>query len=96
MPKIDLESIQDIVRGADPEGLLAGGAPQDEYEPEEDELYAELEHLPATEITEELVHQFLTTIWESAFDSESTPEREAGLATIVDRIVHFFGPDSTY
>ena len=43
MARIDLESIQDIVRGADPEGLLAGGAPQDEYEPEEDELYAELD-----------------------------------------------------
>jgi len=96
MPRIDLESIQDIVRAADPEGLLAAGAPQDEYEPEEDELYAELEHLPASEITEELVHQFVSDIWESAFDSESTPEREAGLATIVDRIVHFFGPDSTY
>jgi len=96
MPHIDLESIQDIVRAADPEGLLAAGAPQDEYEPEEDELFAELEHLPATEVTEELVHQFLVAIWESAFDSESTPEREAGLATIVDRIVHFFGPDSTY
>ena len=96
MPKIDLESIQDIVRAADPEGLLAGGAPQDEYEPEEDEIYAELEHLPATEITEELVHQFLTTIWEAAFDGESTPEREAGLQTIVERIVHFFGPESSY
>jgi hypothetical protein len=96
MPRIDLESIQDIVRGADPEGLLAGGAPQDEYEPEEDELYAELEHLPATEMTEELVHQFLAAIWESAFDSESNPEREAGLQTIVERIVHFFGPDSVY
>ena len=96
MARIDLESIQDIVRGADPEGLLAGGAPQDEYEPEEDELFAELEHLPATEVTEELVHQFLTTIWEAAFDSEPTPERETGLQTIVERIVHFFGPDSTY
>jgi len=96
MPRIDLESIQDIVRAADPEGLIAGGAPQDEYEPEEDELFAELEHLPATEVTEELVHQFLTTIWEAAFDSEPTPERETGLQTIVERIVHFFGPDSTY
>jgi hypothetical protein len=96
MPKIDLESIQDIVRAADPEGLLAAGAPQDEYEPEEDELYAELEHLPASEITEELVHQFVADIWESAFDSESTPEREAGLNTIVERIVHFFGLDSIY
>jgi len=96
MPRIDLESIQDIIRAADPEGLIAGGAPQDEYEPEEDELFAELEHLPATEVTEELVHQFLTTIWEAAFDSEPTPERETGLQTIVERIVHFFGPDSTY
>jgi hypothetical protein len=96
MPRIDLESIQDIVRAADPEGLLAGGAPQDEYEPEEDELFAELEHLPAVEITEELVHQFLTTIWAAAFDGESTPEREAGLQTITERIVNFFGPDSTY
>ena len=96
MPRIDLESIQDIVRAADPEGLIAGGAPQDEYEPEEDELFAELEHLPATEVSEELVHQFLTTIWEAAFDSEPTPEREAGLQTIVERIIHFFGPDSTY
>ena len=96
MPRIDLESIQDIVRGADPEGLIAGGAPQDEYEPEEDELFAELEHLPAPEMTEELVHQFLTTIWEAAFDSDPTPGREAGLQTIVERIVHFFGPDSVY
>jgi len=52
--------------------------------------------LPATDITEELVHQFLNTIWEAAFDSEPTPEREAGLQTIVERIVHFFGPDSAY
>jgi hypothetical protein len=96
MPRIDLESIQDIVRAADPEGLLAAGAPQDEYEPEEDELFAELEHLPSSEITEELVHQFLATIWDAAFDSESTPEREAALATIVERIINFFGPDSTY
>jgi len=96
MARIDLESIQDIVRAADPEGLLANGAPQDEYEPEEDELYAELEHLPASEITEELVRQFLTGIWEAAFDSESNPEREAGLQTIVERIVQFFGPDSAY
>jgi hypothetical protein len=96
MARIDLESIQDIVRAADPEGLLAAGAPQDEYEPEEDELYAELEHLPPTEITEELVHQFLSAIWESAFDSEPTPERETGLQTIVERIVHFFGPDTMY
>jgi hypothetical protein len=96
MPRIDLESIQDIVRAADPEGLLASGAPQDEYEPEEDELFAELEHLPASEITEELVHQFLSAIWDAAFDGESTPEREAGLSAITERVVHFFGPDSTY
>ena len=96
MPRIDLESIQDIVRNADPEGLLAEGAPQDEYEPEEEELYAELEALSASEITEELVSQILNTIWEAAFDSEATPEREAALHTIVERIIHFFGPDSVY
>jgi hypothetical protein len=96
MPRIDLESIQDIVRAADPEGLLAANAPQDEYEPEEEEIVAELASLPAAEITEDLVHSVVTSIWEAAFDAVSTPERDAALQTITERIVHFFGPDSVY
>jgi len=96
MPRPDLESIQDIIRAADPEGLLAEGAPEDEYEPEEEALLSELGDIPTSEITEELVRALVDEIWTEAFDAEETPQRETGLQTIAERIVHYFGPQSTY
>jgi len=34
MPKLDIESVQDLVRAADIEGFIADGDPADEYDPE--------------------------------------------------------------
>ena len=50
-PPPDKESIQELVRAADPEGLLAKGAPVDEYEPEE-AILAAIQHLNGTESSE--------------------------------------------
>jgi hypothetical protein len=96
MPRPDLESIQDIVRAADPEGLLAEGAPEDEYEPEEEALLEELLTLSTSELTEERVRALLDEVWSAAFVSAETPERDAGLQAIAERIVHYFGPQSSY
>jgi len=96
MPRPDLESIQDIVRSADPEGLIAEGAPEDEYEPEEEALMAELKSISTDELTEDLVRALVDDIWSTAFDSDETPAREAGLQAIAERIIHYFGPQSTY
>ena len=38
-PPPDLASIQELVAGADVEGLIAGGAPGDEYEPEGEKIF---------------------------------------------------------
>ena len=43
-PPPDLESIRDLMRAADPEGHIADGSPADEYEPEEEQLFAAIRH----------------------------------------------------
>ena len=50
-PPPDLESIQNLVRAADPEGHIAEGAAPDEYEPEEEAIYAFIAKWPINQIT---------------------------------------------
>ncbi|WP_263379948.1 hypothetical protein [Granulicella paludicola] len=96
-PPPDLESIQQLVREADVEGHLAEGAPADEYEPEEDELFAAIAHLPTSELTSENLLPIVTDIWTNSFalDEHALAEREPKLQSLAAEIERFFGPEAT-
>ena len=49
-PPPDLHSIRELVRAADPEGHIAEGAPADEYEPEEEAIFAAIAHLSTSQL----------------------------------------------
>lgn len=95
-PPPDLESIQQLVREADIEGHLAEGAPEDEYEPEEDELLAAIAHLPTYELTSANLLPIVTDIWTNSFalDEIALAEREPKLRALAAEIERFFGPES--
>lgn len=95
-PPPDLESIQQLVREADVEGHLAEGAPQDEYEPEEEELFAALSPLETEELTAEQTLPAIRAVWQRSFSLSETEmdERAEKLAGLAAEIERFFGPDA--
>ncbi|CAN5766091.1 hypothetical protein BH10ACI4_BH10ACI4_14600 [soil metagenome] len=97
-PRPDLESVQDILRTADVEGLIAEGAPADEYEPEEALLLAAIQHLPSTEIHPATLMPILENIWHKSFapTSSEMEERRTALKSVAARIEHYFGQHSQY
>ncbi|MCU1323676.1 MAG: hypothetical protein JWM43_3325 [Acidobacteriaceae bacterium] len=97
-PRPDLESVQDILRTADIEGLIAKGAPADEYEPEEALLLGAIQHLPSTEIHPATLIPILEGIWHKSFaptESDLVTRRPA-LESVAARIEHYFGQHSQY
>ncbi len=95
-PPPDLPSLQELVRTADPEGLIADGAPQDEYEPEESELLAAVQHLSTAELITANLLPPLEQIWQRAFhlSPENLAERRPKLLALAKEIERFFGPES--
>jgi hypothetical protein len=95
-PPPDLESIQELVRAADPEGHLAEGAPADEYEPEEQEILAAIGHLSTSELTAANLQPILEAIWSKSFNlNDSTlAERVPVLTSLAQQIERFFGPQA--
>ena len=95
-PPPDLASIQELVRAADPEGHLADGSPADEYEPEEQQLFAAIQHLPTAELLSTNILPALEAIWQKSFSlSEAAlAERRPALLSLAKEIERFFGPDS--
>ncbi len=93
-PPPDLDSLQDLIRAADPEGLLAAGAPADEYQPEEEALLEKLQPLSSSDLTPDRILPLLTAIWETSFGDRSCPTREPALRSLATQIAHFFGPEA--
>ncbi len=93
-PPPDLESIQHLVREADPEGHLAEGAPADEYEPEEELLFASLSTLSTQQLIVMNVLPVIEEIWRSSFalDEEALEKRRPALTGLAMQIERFFGP----
>lgn len=89
---MDLESIDELIRTQDIEGFLAGGAPEDEYAPEIEEVYAQLRALPVQQASREHLVALLEGVWAKAFSlSASELEiRRPGFEAIVTKIRHFF------
>ena len=95
-PPPDLESIQHLVREADIEAHLAEGAPADEYEPEEDDLFATIATWPTSQLTAANLQPVIKEIWRKAFnlnDSDLT-ERTPAITALAAEIERFFGPEA--
>jgi hypothetical protein len=93
-PPPDLESIQQLVREADPEGHLAEGAPADEYEPEEELLFVSLAPLPTQQLVVMNVLPVIEQIWRTSFalDDDALEQRRPALMGLAMQIERFFGP----
>ena len=95
-PPPDLPSIQELVRTADVEGHLAEGAPQDEYEPEEDDLFQAIHSLPTDALLSANILPHLEQIWRASFNlsEEDLAARRPKLLSLAKEIERFFGPES--
>jgi hypothetical protein len=92
-PPPDLHSIQELVREADIEGLIADDAPADEYDPEALSILKAIQPLATAQITVQSLTPIIETVWLAAFSTISG--REAAIAVLAQQIAHFFGPEAT-
>ena len=95
-PPPDLPSIQELVRTADPQDLIAEGAPPDEYEPEERALLDVLNGLSTSQILVSNLLPPLESIWQKSFSlsDEQLAQRLPKLLALAKEIERFFGPES--
>jgi hypothetical protein len=95
-PPPDLESIQQLMREADPEGHIAEGAPADEYEPEEEELFAAIRHYATADLLAANLLPILEGIWRKSFSlsDAALAERYSALLGLAQQIERFFGPEA--
>jgi hypothetical protein len=95
-PPPDLESIRELVRAADPEGHIAEGAPADEYEPEEEAIFAAIAHLPIAQLTPATLIPIIEQTWRNSFvhDDHALATSRPALASLAHQIARFFGPEA--
>ncbi len=95
-PPPDLASIQELVRAADPEQHLSEGAPADEYEPEEQELFERIRGFSTEQMLATNILPILEEIWQRSFslDAEQLAHRAPKLLSLAKEIERFFGPES--
>ena len=85
------------MRAADPEGHIADGSPADEYEPEEEQLFAAIQHFPTANLLATKLLPILEDIWGKSFGlNEATlAQRRPALEGLAQQIERFFGPEAT-
>ena len=96
-PPLDLASLEQLVREADVEGLIAReGAPADEYEPEEKALFERLRGFATEQLNTPALLPILEEIWNANFDAgdEAVSKRRPHLLSLAKEIERFFGPES--
>ena len=64
---VDEESVEELFTTHDIEGLIAAGAPADEYEPEMEQLIAALAEIPAGQASQSRIIDILNEIWRKDF-----------------------------
>lgn len=95
-PPPDLASIQELVRAADPEGHITQGSPADEYEPEEEAIFAAIRHLPIADLTASKLLPSIEQVWCESFalDQHALASRRPALQALAEQIARFFGPEA--
>ncbi len=97
-PPPDLDSIKELTRDADVEGLiLAHGAPADEYDGEAELLFDAIVHFPTAQLIESNLMPILEPIWQQNFglDESDQIRRRPALEGLAQQIARFFGPEAT-
>jgi hypothetical protein len=96
-PPPDLASIRELVRTADPEGHLADGASADEYEPEEEAIFAAIAHLSTAQLTPTNLAPIIEQAWRDSFahDDEALTKSRPALHGLAQQIARFFGPEAS-
>jgi hypothetical protein len=84
------------VRTADPEGHIAEGAPADEYEPEEEAIFAAIAHLSTSQLVPDTLTPILEQAWRDSFshDDEALANSRPALLILAYQIARFFGPEA--
>ncbi len=96
-PPPDLDSIRELMREADPEGLIKNeGAPQDEYEPEEENFFAAIADFPTSDLLAARLTPILEGIWAQSFNLNSAElaQRKPALEALAEQVERFFGPEA--
>lgn len=87
---VSLSTVDVILRTEDIEGLLALGAPEDEYSDEAAEIQAALEQLDDDKVTGDQISALVMDVWDRSFgpfSGEDIQKRQAVLQEIVRRIL---------
>lgn len=92
-PPPDLASLKELLANADIEGLIANGAPPDEYDTEAEKAHATLKDWSTTDLTAPRILPFLEEIWSAAFGlgSPGLDDRRVKLRELAGEIERFFG-----
>jgi len=96
-PPPDRESIRQLVREADAEGLIANhAAPADEYDTEAEQVLIVIQHLPISQLTAAKLLPILEGIWRKNFtlDEPEATLRRPALERLAQQIARFFGPEA--
>ncbi len=85
-----------MVGAADVEGLIAEGAPGDEYEPEGEAIFEAIGRWATKDLVAVKVLPVLERVWYESFKlgDGDVASRRAALAELAGQIERFFGPQA--
>jgi len=86
---VSLENLESALRIEDVESLIAGGAPQDEYDSEAKEIFSALASLSADKQTEANIVVILSLVWAKTFNlsAQDTEKRIPAFQRIAHRLL---------
>ena len=89
---VDWESLDELLRLQDIEGLIASGAPDDEYEPEIDDLLDRLEEIPAGMASQVAIVSIFEDVWRQKFSSteQMLDQRRPHFVEIADKLLQYY------
>jgi hypothetical protein len=90
---VDYESIDELFRIQDIEGLISSGAPEDEYEPEVERIFTALEALPREQATRPALVGLFEGVWKQMFGAteEKVASRRPDFEEIAEKVIQYFG-----
>jgi hypothetical protein len=89
---IDYAAISKLFRRADIDGLIASGAPDDEYEPEVDRIAAAIEDLPRDQASVAAIAEIFATVWAQMCggSQEQMKRRRVEFDEIAEKVMRFW------
>jgi len=90
---VDYTAIDELFRLHDIDGLIASGAPDDEYEPEVDRIFLALEALPREQATVATLTDIFERVWKQMFGAteQSIARRRPDFEDIARKLMNYFG-----